>query len=40
MDGLVKMLATSPVGDFEIERPSLEEVFWAYCKAGDQNTEN
>jgi ABC-2 type transport system ATP-binding protein len=34
MDGLIKALAAFPVGDFEIERPSLEEVFLAYYEAG------
>ena len=35
MDGLIKALAAFPVSDFEIERPSLEEVFLAYYEAGD-----
>ena len=30
MDGLIKALAGFRVGDFETERPSLEEVFLAY----------
>ncbi len=30
MDGLIKALAAFPVSDFEIERPSLEEIFLAY----------
>jgi len=34
MDGLIKALAAFPVRDFEIERPSLEEIFLAYYKAG------
>jgi hypothetical protein len=33
MDGLIKALAAYPVSDFEIERPSLEEVFLAYYEA-------
>ncbi len=40
MDGLIKALAAFSVSDFEIERPSLEEVFLAYYKAGDQDKEN
>lgn len=36
MDGLIKALATFPVGDFETERPSLEEIFLAYYEAGDK----
>ena len=32
MDGLIKALAAFPVSDFEIERPSLEEVFLAYYR--------
>jgi ABC-2 type transport system ATP-binding protein len=35
MDGLIKALAAFPVSDFEIERPSLEEVFLAYYEAGE-----
>ncbi len=30
MDGLIKALAVFPVSDFEIERPSLEEIFLTY----------
>jgi len=30
MDGLIKVLATFPVVDFETERPTLEEIFLAY----------
>jgi ABC-2 type transport system ATP-binding protein len=36
MDGLIKALAAFPVSDFEIERPSLEEIFLAYYEAGDK----
>jgi ABC-2 type transport system ATP-binding protein len=35
MDALIKALAGFPVSDFEIERPSLEEIFLAYY-AGDK----
>jgi ABC-2 type transport system ATP-binding protein len=33
MDGLIKALGAFPVSDFEIERPSLEEIFLAYYEA-------
>jgi ABC-2 type transport system ATP-binding protein len=36
MDGLIKALAAFPVSDFEIERPSLEEIFLAYYEARDE----
>lgn len=32
MDGLIKALAAFPVSDFDIERPSLEELFLTYYK--------
>ncbi|MCP4420399.1 MAG: ABC transporter ATP-binding protein [Chloroflexi bacterium] len=32
MDGLIKALAAFPVSDFDIERPSLEDLFLAYYK--------
>jgi ABC-2 type transport system ATP-binding protein len=32
MDGLIKALAAFPVSDFEVERPSLEEIFLTYYK--------
>ena len=38
MDRLIKALASSPVSDFETERPSLEEVFLAYYE-DDQKEE-
>ena len=34
LDALIKALAVFPVSDFEIERPSLEEIFLAYYEAG------
>ena len=34
LDGLIKALASFPVSDIEIERPSLEEIFLAYYEAG------
>ena len=38
MDSLIKYLAAFSVKDFEIERPSLEEIFLAFYKAGtDRN---
>lgn len=36
MDGLIKALAAFPVSDFEIERPSLEEVFLAYYRGVEE----
>jgi len=36
IDGLIKALAAFPVSDFEIERPSLEEIFLAYYEASDE----
>jgi ABC-2 type transport system ATP-binding protein len=33
MEGLIKALAEFPVSDFEIERPSLEEIFLTFYKA-------
>ena len=33
LDALIKALAAFPVSDFEIERPSLEEIFLAYYAA-------
>lgn len=33
MDSLIKALAAFPVGDFETERPSLEEIFLAYYES-------
>ncbi|MGD8626569.1 MAG: ABC transporter ATP-binding protein [Anaerolineae bacterium] len=38
VDGLIKALARFPVSDFEIERPSLEEIFLTYYQA-DQEEE-
>jgi ABC-2 type transport system ATP-binding protein len=38
MDNVVKALAAFPVKDFELERPSLEEIFLAYYEAGDKET--
>jgi ABC-2 type transport system ATP-binding protein len=40
LDGLIKALALFPVSDFEIERPSLEEIFLAYYKADRGEDEN
>jgi ABC-2 type transport system ATP-binding protein len=40
LDGLIKALALFPVSDFEIERPSLEEIFLAYYKADRGEEEN
>lgn len=37
MDGLIKALAAFPVSDFEIERPSLEEIFLKYYKGQEEN---
>jgi ABC-2 type transport system ATP-binding protein len=34
MDALIKALAAFPVSDFETERPSLEEIFFAYYESG------
>lgn len=34
MDSLIKALAAFPVSDFDIERPSLEELFLTYYKGG------
>jgi ABC-2 type transport system ATP-binding protein len=39
MDGLIKALAAFPVSDFEIERPSLEEVFLAYYRGEEGEGE-
>jgi ABC-2 type transport system ATP-binding protein len=39
MDGLIKALAAFPVSDFEIERPSLEEVFLAYYRGVEEEGE-
>jgi len=36
VDGLIKALAAFPVSDFEIERPSLEEVFLAFYESDDK----
>ncbi|MGA9349982.1 MAG: ABC transporter ATP-binding protein [Anaerolineae bacterium] len=36
VDGLIKVLAAFPVSDFEIERPSLEEIFLAYYESSDK----
>jgi ABC-2 type transport system ATP-binding protein len=36
MDGFLKALAEFPVIDFDIERPSLEEIFLAYYEAGEK----
>ncbi len=36
VDGLIKALAAFPVSDFEIERPSLEEIFLAYYESSDK----
>jgi ABC-2 type transport system ATP-binding protein len=40
LDGLIKALALFPVSDFEIERPSLEEIFLAYYRADRGEEEN
>ena len=40
MDGLIKALATFPVGDVEIERPSLEEIFLTYYEAKTAGEED
>jgi ABC-2 type transport system ATP-binding protein len=40
LDGLIKALASFPVSDFEIERPSLEEIFLAYYEANQVKEEN
>jgi ABC-2 type transport system ATP-binding protein len=40
LDGLIKALAAFPVSDFEIERPSLEEIFLAYYEAEHVVEEN
>ncbi len=37
MDGLIKALAAFPVSDFEMERPSLEEIFLKYYKGQEGN---
>ncbi len=37
MDGLIKALAAFPVSDFEVERPSLEEIFLKYYKEQEGN---
>jgi len=36
MDSLIKALAAFPVSDFEIERPSLEEIFLAYYRSKEE----
>lgn len=36
MDGLIKTLAAFPVSDFDIERPSLEEIFLAYYETDEK----
>ena len=38
MDDLIKVLANYPVGDFETERPSLEEIFLAYYQDDGRQT--
>ena len=40
LDALIKALATFHVSDFEIERPSLEEIFLAYYEADQVEEEN
>ncbi len=40
LDALIKALASFPVSDFEIERPSLEEIFLAYYTADRVEEEN
>ena len=40
LDALIKALASFPVSDFEIERPSLEEIFLAYYEADQGEEEN
>jgi len=40
LDSLIKALALFPVSDFEIERPSLEEIFLAYYEADQVEEEN
>jgi len=39
MDDLIKALAAFPVSDFEIERPSLEEIFLAYYESNDKEED-
>jgi ABC-2 type transport system ATP-binding protein len=39
VDGLIKALAAFPVSDFDIHRPSLEEIFLAYYEAGEKEME-
>jgi ABC-2 type transport system ATP-binding protein len=38
MDGVVKTLASFPVVDIDIEKPSLEEIFLAYYATGEKET--
>ena len=40
LDALIKALALFPVSDFEIERPSLEEIFLAYYETDQVEEEN
>jgi ABC-2 type transport system ATP-binding protein len=39
MDNLIKALASYPVSDFDIERPSLEEIFLTYYKTEDEEAD-
>jgi ABC-2 type transport system ATP-binding protein len=39
MDNLIKALANFPVSDFDIERPSLEEIFLAYYRTADEEVD-
>jgi ABC-2 type transport system ATP-binding protein len=39
MDHLIKALASFPVSDFDIERPSLEEIFLTYYEAGGEEAD-
>ncbi|MGD8759956.1 MAG: ABC transporter ATP-binding protein [Anaerolineales bacterium] len=39
VDDLIKALSAYPVSDIDIEHPSLEEIFLAYYKAGEKETD-
>ena len=39
MDNLIKALASFPVSDFDIERPSLEEIFLTYYEAASEEAD-
>jgi hypothetical protein len=38
LDQLIKALAAFPVSDIETDHPSLEEIFLAYYKTGEKET--